>query len=321
MRPTVNPANLTQPAQKRRPKGRERRDLASVPRSCPSVNGQSRTTKTSLDPLTVEFPNGLKNTVITEGVDGLSQVNPSRPPEDEETIRRGREAFKRQQFAWNDWMAIGDAFVIGQTESMLLANTNKPEGKRYQKAIDVWLIENGFKGLDKSVRSRLRKCCEYRDKIEKWRATLTESERFRYNHPNTVYRKWEKSRLPGTTTKRKSTFATLKESVQRLEEENADLKRNMQSGALKLKDKLLSAAEKALGQTETAAKARAQANTSRLPEPAAQPPPDIALYLPADMPADALKLLNDDIAQLEENYGLRCVWAAPLLANNGESNV
>ena len=135
--------------------------------------------------------------------DGLTQVNPSRSQQDEDKIQRGREAFRHQQCGWEEWMAVAEVLVIGRAEVMSTVNTDEPRGKRYQKATDDWLIENGFKGLDKSIRSRLLKCLEDRAEIEKWRATLTEPERLRYNHPNTVLRKW-KSRTIIATTKRKS---------------------------------------------------------------------------------------------------------------------
>jgi hypothetical protein len=163
--------------------------------------------------------------------DGLSQDNPPplRSEQDNETIQRGQEAFHRQQQAWDDWLAIGEVLLIGQQEAMARAKTNKPQGRKYQKAIEGWLVANGFKGLAKDVRSRLLKCLELRDDIEKWRATLTEEQRLRYNHPNTVLRKFESYRKPTPkpekTQKPKSQVAKLEESVARLEEENHDLRR------------------------------------------------------------------------------------------------
>lgn len=145
---------------------------------------------------------------------------------------------------------------------------------------DIVSIEhNGFKGLNKSIRSQLLKCRNHRDEIEKWRATLTEPERLRYNHPNTVLRKW-KLRAAHTTTKRKSRNAELKESVQRLEDENFALQQRIRTGAVD------------------------EPQMPQLPSPG----PDIALFLPPEMPSDALGLLKSDLHRLHERYGLRCVW-------------
>ena len=224
--------------------------------------------------------------------DGLTQVNPSRSQQDEGKIQRGREAFQRQQRGWEDWMAVAEVLIIGRAEVMLTANTSDPRGKRYQKDMGVWLIENGFKGLDKSIRSRLLKCLEDRGEIEKWRATLTEPERLRYNHPNTVLRKW-KSRTILATTKRKSRTAEFNETVQRLEDENFALRRR-----------------KEVGQTDE----------PQLPEFPSQTP-DIALFLPPDMPSNALRRLNADVRRIQEKYQVRCVWNTRSSANDGGGDV
>src|SRR6516162_9544606 len=56
-----------------------------------------------------------------------------------------------------------------------------------------WLIANGFKEINKATRSQLLDCLKQRAEIEKWRSQLTDSERFKFNHPDTVLRKWKAS--------------------------------------------------------------------------------------------------------------------------------
>lgn len=177
-----------------------------------------------------------RNSATTDS-DQLTRVNQSRrSPEDEEIIRRGLEAFQRQQSAkhalqngWQDWLTVAEVLVVGRTTAMTMAGTDEPRGSRYNKAIDMWLVGNGFKDLPKDMRSKLLKCWEYRDEIEKWRSSLTEQERLRCNHPNTVIRKFESrnAKLPEKKPK-KPTVAKLEESVQRLEDENFTFRRHVE---------------------------------------------------------------------------------------------
>lgn len=252
-------------------------------------------------------------------IDGLSQVNPSRSQEDEDKIRLGREALGRQKSSWNgDWMPIAEALAIIQAEAMTEANTDRPLGTRYQKAMGKSLNDNGLKDLDKGIRSRLLKGWKHRHEIENWRAILTEPERLRYNHPNTVLRKWESRAQSATRRKRKSQIPELKEAIQRLEQEKFDLRRDMERSALALKDKILTAAEKALNRTDTATET-VQADDSQFTEwPSDEP--DVALFLPPDMPSDALQRLSGEISRLQDTFGLRCVWNAPIGSNEEGDN-
>ena len=44
---------------------------------------------------------------------------------------------------------IAEALAIGRTESMQKSGTDKPRGKRYEKAIGEWLRTHSFRGIDK----------------------------------------------------------------------------------------------------------------------------------------------------------------------------
>jgi hypothetical protein len=74
---------------------------------------------------------------------------------------------------------------------MRAAQSNEPKGKRYEKIMGEWLLAHSFHVINKGTRNRLLECLQHRRAIEKWRATLTEGERFRFNHPDTVLRKWK----------------------------------------------------------------------------------------------------------------------------------
>ena len=160
--------------------------------------------------------------------DGLTQFNPSSV---NETVRIGQEAMARKRRAWADWLAIGEALQVGRAEVMRDSHTNQPTGRRYEKAMGEWLVANGFKEIDKGVRSRLLECLQHRTEIDQWLSRLTDSERFRFNHPNTVLKRWKGSTVvpdPNATPK-PSPFAKLKDAHAELIEDYHRLQRKIET--------------------------------------------------------------------------------------------
>jgi hypothetical protein len=137
-------------------------------------------------------------------------------------------------------LEIGEALQIGRTEAMATEHTNEPRGGRYEKAMAKWLIANGFKEIDKATRKRLFDCLKHRPEIEKWRATLTEGERFKFNHPDAVLRRWQKATVvpdPNAPEKPLSPMAKLKQINLELQEELHRAKREISRGGGDLWDK------------------------------------------------------------------------------------
>jgi hypothetical protein len=161
--------------------------------------------------------------------DGLGQPNPSAT---DEIVRRGKEALERKRRDFDDWMFIAEAHQVGRAEVMRAVQTNKPTGKRYEKAMAHWLFAHSFHVIDKCTRNHLFECLEHRTEIENWRAILTESERFRFNHPTSVLRKWKAATVvPDQNAPPKaSAMAKLKESVVRLEEDNHRMRKEIERG-------------------------------------------------------------------------------------------
>jgi hypothetical protein len=161
--------------------------------------------------------------------DGLCRHNPSSISE---VVRLGQEAMQRKRRSWDDWQLIAEALQAGRTEVMRALHTNEANGRRYEKAMGDWLVANGFKEIDKSARSRLLDCLKYRAEIQAWRARLTDSERWKLNHPDTVLRKWKASTmvLDPNATPRVSPYQRLSESVARLQEENDRMQREIARG-------------------------------------------------------------------------------------------
>ena len=159
--------------------------------------------------------------------DGLNCVNPSI----NETVRIGQEAMARKRRGWSDWIAIGEALQVGRAEVMRDAHTNQPTGRRYEKAMAEWLVANGFREIDKGVRSRLLECLQHRTEIDQWLSRLTDSERFRFNHPNTVLKRWKGSTaVPDPNAAPKpSPYALLKAAHAEIIEENHRLQHRIEA--------------------------------------------------------------------------------------------
>ena len=155
---------------------------------------------------------------------------PDQPKSDNELIRLGQEAWTRLTScqSWNDWLLVGEALLVGRTECMRVAHTNKPEGRRYNEEFSSWLKATKFDGIDKSTRSRLFECLTCRSDIEKWRKTLPTSERLKLNYPTAVLRRWRNTqvRKPNDAEPKPSAMAKLKTANIELQEQIHRLQRD-----------------------------------------------------------------------------------------------
>src|SRR5262249_543551 len=126
---------------------------------------------------------------------------------------------------------IAEALQAGRAEVMRTLNTNA-SGRRYERAMGDWLIANGFKEIDKGARSRLLDCLKDKAPIQAWRARLTDSERWTFNHPETFLRKRKASTaVPDPSAAPKiSPVQKLKDSLVTLQEENYRMKRELDRG-------------------------------------------------------------------------------------------
>jgi BMFP domain-containing protein YqiC len=138
--------------------------------------------------------------------------------------RQGAAAWKRLKQAknWNDWVQVGEALVIGREWAMHQSGKNEPEGKGYIMAFTEWLERYKLDDMDKSDRAKLFKVMDALTMITEWRATLTLTDRLKLNHPSTVWRKFEASRMPDPE-RSKPARTGLKDSVAELSEANAQL--------------------------------------------------------------------------------------------------
>jgi hypothetical protein len=159
--------------------------------------------------------------------DGLSQDNPSI----EEIVARARAALERLSRSFEDWLDLGEAVQLARTEAMRTAGTNKPRGKKYQRAVAAWLQEHKLGGIDKAARSRLLNILKHRAEITEWRNDPKNSEAQRFNHPNKVFDAWKKWKAeqagfnleelkkPSAMAKLKDANIELQERLHRAEQE------------------------------------------------------------------------------------------------------
>ena len=153
--------------------------------------------------------------------------------DEHKAIERAQEAWaslKRGQ-SWEHWLSVGVALVIGRGEAMRAAHTNAPAGRGYNEAFSGWLSQYEFADIDKADRSHLFACMEHRSSIETWRATLTQTERLKLNHPKRVMEKWKAStRVPLHGEKAPSAMAKLKDENEALRQKCARLEHQVGDG-------------------------------------------------------------------------------------------
>jgi hypothetical protein len=167
--------------------------------------------------------------------------------EQDRIVRQGRAAWARlkKDKSWTDWLAVGEALLVGRELAMYEAGTNSPSGKGYAQEFSRWLATNKLDDMDKSDRSKLFTVMENLSEIEAWRATLTRSQRLKLNHPTTVLRNCQRATVvPETKPDRPSKddvlrdldeelhaargeVERLKARIAELEEENASLREQL----------------------------------------------------------------------------------------------
>jgi hypothetical protein len=86
-------------------------------------------------------------------------MNTREGDERDRVVRQGRAAWARlkKDKSWTDWLAVGEALLIGRDIAMYEAGTNQPAGKGYSTAFSAWLVENKMDDMDPSDRAKLFK--------------------------------------------------------------------------------------------------------------------------------------------------------------------
>jgi hypothetical protein len=103
---------------------------------------------------------------------------------------------------WVVWLELGEKIAEGHDQLMNLLGYNDARNPSFLKRWGAWLAEQGLDEIDKGVRSRLSFCVDHKDEIAKWQHEIGVAKVLLYNHPNSVYRNFMKSRGNGNPTPR-----------------------------------------------------------------------------------------------------------------------
>ena len=117
--------------------------------------------------------------------------------DDGDTIEQARAAWSRIKSNgrknFDDWCSIGRALIIGRSEALKFAASNRPVGSRYNAAMGAWLREAGLDGIVAQERYRAILIVENLPAVEMWRGSLDELQRRRLNHPNAIWHAWRRA--------------------------------------------------------------------------------------------------------------------------------
>ena len=151
----------------------------------------------------------------------------------DEVVRAGVAAWHRlkQCKTFDDWLALGEALLIGRAKSMRAAHSNVPNGTPYKNEIAAWLKANDLTDMHKTVRSRLLDVMAHRAEIERWRTNYNKL-RLELNHPAVILRRWQKTQTPkpDDASKRPSPYAKLEAANVELQNELHKAKHEIERG-------------------------------------------------------------------------------------------
>jgi hypothetical protein len=118
----------------------------------------------------------------------------------EAVIAEGRAAWERIKGQgkplFSEWILIGKALVAARAACLARAGVNSLYHPAYRRQVRVWLVDNGFDDLDSHERTNSVHMVEHQAEIEAWRAGLSDAERRRCNHPNSVWGLWRRRSAP-----------------------------------------------------------------------------------------------------------------------------
>jgi len=111
-----------------------------------------------------------------------------------EVIHREQLALVRleQSQTWADWCAVIAALAKGR-EICRKVSGGHDKGRRFNKAMGRWLRCYGFDRINKSDRSRLRRCADHLEAIDIWRSGRPLCEQLELNHPRIVFERWQRT--------------------------------------------------------------------------------------------------------------------------------
>jgi hypothetical protein len=134
-------------------------------------------------------------------------------------IDQGRAAWDRLRVharkSWGDWLAVGYALRVLRQDALLEAKTDKPYGKIYTRAFGRLLCEHGLDDIGQQVRWRLRQILEHESDIALWLSTLSEQQRCKLSHPDSIWMHYNRDFAPDRQVHNRIARHTVASSDQR----------------------------------------------------------------------------------------------------------
>lgn len=115
-------------------------------------------------------------------------------------ITEAREAWTRikgiDKASFEDWLSVGRCLIAERQACMAKAGCNRPYGPAYQRLMKARLEEIELEEIDSHERVGAIYLVEHQAEIERWRAGLTDMQRRRANHPNTILAHMRRGSVP-----------------------------------------------------------------------------------------------------------------------------
>jgi hypothetical protein len=137
---------------------------------------------------------------------------------------------------YEDWLKLAIGLCNARDHIINITGANSDQDTRYQRAFAQWCEKRQWAAKwsgknKKSFRSACYWLIENREQVEKWRVTLDESERMRWNNPETVKKRFlnahpAKPVRAGDAPPVETPMQRLRRENDSLKSENEAMKRN-----------------------------------------------------------------------------------------------
>ena len=114
-------------------------------------------------------------------------------------ITDGLKAFASLQRSnkrgFDSWLAVGEGLNAGKAKLMELLQLNSVENNTLgRKAYTQWLRQSGYIVVPAEARKALTMILDAENlpRIEEWRRTLSEKQKFRWSYPTAIWTNWQK---------------------------------------------------------------------------------------------------------------------------------
>jgi hypothetical protein len=99
----------------------------------------------------------------------------------------------RNTKTWEGWVIVGECIESARMTMMRQQRFNSTISAEYNAAWGQILRATELDEIPPRDRSMLKQCIENLEAITAWRATLDDRDRLRFNHPATVFKRWQES--------------------------------------------------------------------------------------------------------------------------------